>query len=113
MYQEISSQVLGIIKLYIHSEQSYIYFDESNEFYLVIFNKQEDDLCNNIKRLYEYLKRYHFQYHESNCFINTKAGIYYTPKNVNAYYLYEASRNILETSLKHQHAYISIYHSLN
>ncbi|MCD7840666.1 MAG: hypothetical protein LUG46_08590, partial [Erysipelotrichaceae bacterium] len=74
---------------------------------------QEDDLCGEIKQLYDELKRYQFLYHEKNFFINIKTGIYYAPKNVNAYYLYEASHNILETSLKHQQAYISIYHSFN
>ncbi len=113
VYQEVSFEVLELIKNYIHCDTSYMYFDESNDFYIVLFNEQEDDLCEEIEQLYENLKRYQFQYHEQNCFINIKAGIYYAPKNVNAYYLYEASRHILEISLKHQQAYISIYHSFN
>ncbi|MCD7948866.1 MAG: hypothetical protein LUG12_01215 [Erysipelotrichaceae bacterium] len=108
VYHNFNAKVLEKILHYFNDDNAYLYFDESNDFYLVMFDDTEDNLCNRIQQLYKEFKKSHYQYEKTDCSISIKTGIFIASKNVNAYYLYEASQNVLKSALKHPSTYISI-----
>ncbi|MCD7809220.1 MAG: hypothetical protein LUH02_07745 [Erysipelotrichaceae bacterium] len=111
VYQKFATKVLEKIIHYFDEDNAYVYFDESNDFYIVTYNETAENLCNRFYKLYHEFKNTHFQYEKTDCAISIKTGIFIAPKNVNAYYLYEASQNVLKSALKHHKTYISILES--
>ncbi|MCD7892906.1 MAG: hypothetical protein LUG60_04310 [Erysipelotrichaceae bacterium] len=110
VYRQLSSIILETVKHYFNNDNAYMYFDDSDYFYIVLFNETEENICHQFEDLYHECQRHMFKCQSNHYRVTMKAGIYFAKEDVNAYYLYDASKNTLEKALKHHQTYMSVSH---
>lgn len=85
-----------------------LYHDCSQKFFIVMFDTDINDILKAYLNLNQYFHNHPFQYHNHQCLIQMKCGVYFAHPGIHPYQLYMSSKNQFDMVINKEKSLISM-----
>lgn len=109
-YYKLSPKILEQIIHCLDIGHANLYIQDSQKFFLVMFDIHEEDLTKILIQFHHYLIEHSFIYHQHQCTIQMKCGVYFSHIGIHPYHFYTATKEQFESAFYHDNVIISMKH---
>lgn len=100
-YENFHPLLVKMIHHFLDFSFANLYCHHTNAFYLVMFDTDQDQLCQSLLNLSKFLKQLKHTYHHRECVFKIQYGVYIAHKYISPFHLFQASQEQYENTVIH------------
>ena len=111
-YYHFYQPIEDSIQEHFNFDYANLYSERSDSYFIVTFNITEQEISNAIDNLYQKLAHQTFTYHQNECEIQLKCGVYFSHVRINPFDFYQASKKQFDEILCKEQSFLSLQNLL-